>query len=71
MEESGAVFLPASGFRSGSELNVIGMFGFYWSSTLYSDNTADARDIFFSEKRFGPKDHEKRFYGLSVRLVCD
>lgn len=71
LEDSGAVFLPAGGFRSGSELNVVGLFGFYWSSTLYSENNLDARDFFFSEKRIGPRDHEKRFYGLSVRLVCD
>ncbi len=71
LEESGAVFLPAGGFRSGSELNVVGLFGFYWSSTLFSENPADARDVFFSERRIGPRDHEKRFYGLCVRLVCD
>ena len=72
MEKAGAVFLPAAGFRSGTELNVIGVFGFYWSSSLFNDyGTGDSRDIFFSEKRIGPRDHEKRFYGLSVRLVLD
>lgn len=71
MEKNGAVFLPAGGFRSGQEVSVVGVMGFYWSSTIYEDNSDDARDIFFSEKRFGPKDHEKRFYGLSVRLVMD
>lgn len=71
MEKNGAVFLPAGGFRAGQSMNVVGIMGFYWSSTLYEDNADDARDIFFSEKRFGPKDHEKRFYGLSVRLVLD
>ena len=74
MEKNGAVFLPAAGFRSGNVMNVVGIFGFYWSSTIYTkegEDTKDARDIFFSEKRIGPKDHEKRFYGLSVRLVLD
>ncbi len=72
MEKNGAVFLPAGGFRSGNDLNVVGMFGFYWSSSLFNDlSTGDARDIFFSEKRIGPRDHEKRFYGLCVRLVLD
>ena len=72
MEKAGAVFLPAGGFRSGTELSMVGMFGFYWSSDIYNDwESGDARDIFFSEKRIGPKDHEKRFYGLSVRLVLD
>ena len=72
MEKAGAVFLPAAGFRSGKEMNVVGLFGFYWSSSLFNDlSSGDARDIFISEKRFGPRDHEKRFYGLSVRLVLD
>ena len=75
MEKNGAVFLPAAGFRSGREMQVVGLFGFYWSSDLFfnkeGERTDDARDIFFSEKRIGPRDHEKRFYGLSVRLVQD
>ena len=74
MEKAGAVFLPAGGFRAGHEVSVVGVMGFYWSSTFYESDKGDigdARDIFFSEKRFGPKDHEKRFYGLSVRLVLD
>ena len=71
MEKAGAVFLPAGGFRSGNEVQVVQVMGFYWSSTLFENNQDDARDIFFSEKRIGPKDHEKRFYGLSVRLVLD
>ena len=71
MEKAGAVFLPAAGFRNGQEMNVVGLFGFYWSSSDFADNEEDARDFFFSEKRIGPRDHEKRFYGLSVRLVLD
>lgn len=74
MEAAGAVFLPAGGFRSGNQMSVVGIMGFYWSSSIYETElgaTDDARDIFFSEKRIGPRDHEKRFYGLSVRLVQD
>lgn len=71
MERAGAVFLPAAGFRSVKEVSVVQLFGFYWSSTAFTDKTDEARDIFFGEKRIGPRDHEKRFYGLSVRLVTD
>lgn len=75
MEKNGAVFLPAAGFRSGNEMSVVGLFGFYWSTDIFTtkegERTDDARNIFFSEKRIGPRDHEKRFYGLSVRLVQD
>lgn len=72
MEKNGAVFLPAGGFRSGTEVSVVGVMGFYWSSSLYNDwSSGDGRNIFFGEKRFGPRDHEKRFYGLSVRPVLN
>ncbi|MBO7457851.1 MAG: hypothetical protein J6T80_01175 [Paludibacteraceae bacterium] len=74
MEKAGAVFLPAGGFRNGKEMSVVGVIGFYWSSTVFTPESGaedEARDFFFSEKRIGPRDHEKRFYGLSVRLVED
>lgn len=75
MEAAGAIFLPAGGFRSGHQMSVVGVMGFYWASDVFFDKegnrTEDGCDIFFSEKRFGPRDHEKRFYGLSVRLVQD
>ena len=72
MEKAGAVFLPAGGFRTGTEVSMVGLMGFYWASSLYNDlESGDSRDIFFGEKRIGPRDHEKRFYGLSVRLVVD
>jgi len=73
MEESGAVFLPAAGFRKITESASVQILGFYWSATDFSDDgkTDEARNIFFGERRIGPRDHEKRFYGLSVRLVTD
>lgn len=72
MEKNGAVFLPACGYRVGREVSLVGLYGFYWSSSVYEDfSTDDARNIFFSEKKLGPRDHEKRFYGLAVRLVID
>ena len=74
MEAAGAVFLPAGGFRNGHEMSVVGVIGFYWSSTTFTPENGgndEARDFFFSEKRIGPRDHEKRFYGLHVRLVED
>ncbi len=73
IEKSGAVFLPAAGYRSGTVVSVVQTLGFYWSATDNSekDKIDEARDIFFSERRIGPRDHEKRFYGLSVRLVTE
>ena len=72
MALAGAVFLPAAGFRTGTEGGYWGAHGFYWSSSLYNDlSSQDARAFYFSEKKIGPRDHERRFYGMSVRLVTD
>ena len=75
MEKAGAVFLPAAGYRGGPQLGALNANGFYWSSSFFEDpekgDIGDARGIFFGEKKIGPKDHEKRYLGLSVRLVLD
>ncbi len=71
MEKAGAVFLPAAGYRSGQQLGALNANGFYWSSNIYEEKPEDARGIYFGEKKFGPSDHEKRYLGLSVRLVLD
>ena len=72
MEKNGAVFLPAGGFRVGTEVSMVGHFGFYWSSSLFNDlASGDGRDFYFSVNKEGPRDHEKRFYGLAVRPVLD
>ena len=34
------IFLPAAGYRSGSKLEQAGSWGYFWSSSLYSDNNA-------------------------------
>ena len=64
-----SVFLPAAGFRSGSELYDAGSYGYYWSSSLYSDHTGNAWCLYFGS---GGRDmrYYNRGYGLSVRPVC-
>ena len=39
---SNVVFLPATGFRSGSSYYDVGTFGYYWSSTLHESNNNNA-----------------------------
>lgn len=63
-----SIFLPAAGWKSGTETHTLGVEGFYWTSSLstYSDW---ARAIFISSgsSRWESKD---RFYGFAVRPVC-
>ncbi len=65
-----SIFLPAAGYRSGSDLNDAGSLGnYYWSSSLYSDSPYFAYDLRFDLDYCG-WGNSGRCYGLSVRPVC-
>ena len=69
MESYGAVFLPAAGYRFGTNVHSVGYSGEYWSSSVsneyYGMNACYLG--FFSEKVYT---QEYRYYdGRSVRLV--
>lgn len=69
MEAAGAVFLPAAGFREGTDVTDAGDYGYYWSSSARGERGAWC--IFFFGSRFGANDYGDRYYGQSVRLVCE
>ena len=64
-----SIFLPAAGYRSVSSLNCAGSYGYYWSSSLYTGYPDDAYELYFNSGHvdwYG----SSRYYGLSVRPVC-
>ena len=73
LEDAGAVFLPASGFRGGTWLSTIGEGGSYWASTCNADRQAYA--LLFIDGLVNASaecTYEKdRGYGRSIRLVKD
>ena len=70
MEQAGAVFLPASGYRRGTNVSKVGKFGGYWSSTGYrEDGTYDPHLATFDSKYFSPVGHDFRGSSQAVRLV--
>ena len=71
MEENGAVFLPASGFREGTSVNNVGSYGGYWSSSYYFNYSSNAYFLYFISGYNSPQDYSNRCYGHSVRLVID
>ena len=77
MQEAGVVFLPASGYRSGSAIVTVGstdsLCGLYWSNTLYDNEFASALYFFGSDAYklgvgIGNNYHST---GCSVRLVSE
>lgn len=68
LESSGAVFLPAAGYRVGSGVSYVGSYGFYWSSTPFKDIVDYACDMYFYSGYVGTLD-DFWGYGGAVRLV--
>ena len=73
LEAAGAVFLPASGTRKGSRVNVsldLQVYGYYWSATESEYDSNRAYYLWFHSYGAGT-DYYFRYYGHSVRLVKD
>lgn len=68
MEQYGALFLPAAGYRQNSTIEYTDISGNYWSST-HADN-GNAYNIFFYDD-YLDYDNGSRHLGFSVRLVRD
>ena len=69
LEKSGAIFLPAAGLRSSTNVFDVQLRSFYWSATEYS-NSNSARYLLFSSYE-ASMNYNNRYDGQSVRLVKD
>ena len=65
-----SIFLPAAGYRFISLLNGAGSYGLYWSSSLTSSSSSYAYYLFFNSCSVDWGFYI-RFYGRSVRAVCE
>ena len=63
-----SLFLPATGFRWGADLTLVDSYGYYWSSSLNTDNPNTASDIGITPDGFN-MNITYRFSGLTVRPV--
>ena len=68
LEAAGAVFLPAFGYRVGSNMDDVRNYGSYWSATEYSSDNALC--LAFVSSTVYMRDYD-RHLGHSVRLVKD
>ncbi len=69
MEQAGAVFLPASGYRRGTNVSFVQERGFCWASTEYTED--GAYNVAFLSEALYPQTRPGRMSGFSVRLVKD
>ena len=74
MESAGAIFLPVTGHRKGTDTEVSEeSYGYYWSANYYTyKNTYYACSLSFFNLQVAPNDKfQYRYYGCAVRLVKD
>ena len=64
-----SIFLPAAGCRLDSSLYDAGSYGYYWSSSLYTDGPLYAWRVYFYSSNVDGYGYD-RYCGFSVRPVC-
>lgn len=69
LEQAGAVFLPAAGYRNGTSVYSVGSIGNYWSASYSSSSYACY--VYFSDSYLYARKDYIRCDGRSVRLVQD
>jgi len=69
LEAKGAVFLPAAGFRAGTDVYDFGSRGLYWSSSANEDFGDRAYAVNFNGYNMNLGSSDSRYSGASVRLV--
>jgi len=68
LENAGAVFLPAAGYRFGVSVGDVGSCGYYWSASYFNSSYAYLMSLKASSVSTG--NASNRTYGRSVRVVC-
>ncbi|MBQ7819150.1 MAG: hypothetical protein IJ341_05580, partial [Bacteroidales bacterium] len=66
-----SIFLPAAGYRGSSDLDGAGGYGYYWSSSLFTSLSYSAYLVFFYSDCVYWYSYTYRYYGQSVRAVCE
>ena len=64
LEQHGAIFLPAAGFRIETSVGYVGNYGNYWSASY------NGSCVLFNDSSLIPHNFSECCYGFSVRLVC-
>ena len=74
LEQAGAIFLPAAGYRGypyGTSVDDVGSKGNYWSASCYSSSVYCPRGVYFDPACLVTGSGHDRYNGFSVRVVHD
>ena len=65
-----SIFLPAAGYRDGTDVNDRGSYGYYWSATLNEYDSGGAYYLVFGSGSHGWSNYP-RLHGRTVRPVTE
>ena len=65
------LFFPAAGYGINKQLSSAGTTGGYWSSSLCSNPTSNAHNLYFNSTYVSPESGQSRFEGFSIRRVSN
>ena len=68
-----SIFLPAASCYSDDDV-INGSYGYYWSSTPSSSSSSNSYELYFTSstiKIYSSSNYTSRYYGHSVRAVCE
>lgn len=68
-QSQGLVCLPYAGARENNNIDQVDTYGYYWSSSVNSDDCEFAFDFYFGAGIYAADDNYYRYDGYSVRLV--
>ena len=63
------IFFPGSGYADGTEVNLRGSYGYYWSSSLLPSDSSSGLYLSFYSGNVYPQSSSSRYYGFCVRSV--
>ena len=63
------LFIPAAGYRNGSDIYIVGSNCYLWSSSLYLHDPGNACYLYFNSGNVG-MGSGNRCFGFSVRPIC-
>lgn len=66
-----SIFLPAAGARNWTDLNNAGVYGFYWTSSLYTNAPCESWRVYFGPGSVFAISSMLRKLGHPIRPVCD
>lgn len=70
IETDANIFLPMSGCMSGDERYYLGESGLLWSKSLSTDDSSEAKCLYYSSYGSVSRSEETRRIGFAIRPVC-